>query len=301
MSKRILMTGGTGFIGSHLIERWLSEGHDITVLTRRPEHVQKRWKGRVQGISEFAEAQGRFQWLVNLAGEGIADARWSDSRKQLLRESRVGLTERLVRWAEHSGQRFEVVLSGSAVGFYGGFPGAQPALTEACGPGRDYSANLCIDWEDAAAPLAKLSDRLICLRTGIVLGPRAGMLSRMWLPFRMGMGGIIGSGEQMISWIHIDDYCRATDFLLNADITGAVNMTAPVPASNADLTRALAGVLNRPACLPMPGFVASVAFGELSELLLKGQNVVPKNLSDAGFSWVYTDLRQALEQIARVW
>lgn len=301
MSKRILITGGTGFIGSYLTERWLSDGHDITILSRRPDVVHSRWHGKVAGVSELADAKGRYDWLINLAGEGIADRRWSDARKLALRESRVNLTERLVRWAEATGQSFDAVLSGSAVGYYGGYPGAQPALTEASGPGRDFSANLCIDWEDAAAPLASFATRLVVLRTGIVLGPRQGMLARMWLPFRFGLGGPIGSGNQVISWIHIEDYCRAVDFLLKSSLAGPINMTAPEPVSNTRFSQELGKAVSRPALLPMPAFAARLVFGELSELLLKGQNVIPKALSDEGFSWVYSDVRQALESITRVW
>lgn len=301
MSKRILITGGSGFIGSHLTARWLAEGHEIVILSRRPDAVARRWEGRVTAVSELTELEGRFDWLINLAGEGIADQRWSDSRKEVLRDSRVALTERLGRWAQSTDQQFEVVLSGSAIGYYGGFPGAQPALTESSSAGKDFAANLCIDWENAAALLAERAERLVYLRTGVVLGARQGMLARMWLPFRLGLGGPIGSGQQVISWIHIEDYCRAVDFILKSSLTGPINMTAPEPVANARFSRQLAGAMSRPACLPMPSFVTTLVFGELSELLLKGQNVIPKVLSGEGFSWVYSDSREALEAVVRVW
>lgn len=304
MSKRILITGGTGFIGSKLVDGWLAVGHEVIVLTRRPQWVSDRWQGKVTAVSEFSDIDvnnAGVDWVINLAGEGIADARWTSKRKQILRDSRVALTLRLARWAESTDQQFEVVLSGSAVGVYGSVEGARPVFTERSPAGTDFSASLCIDWEQAAEGLKTRTERLVLLRTGIVLGEHGGMLKRMRMPFKLGLGGVIGRGDQMISWIHRDDYCRAIHFLLTSEVTGPVNMTAPYPVSNREFTAQLAEVLHRPAIFPMPGVAAQLVFGELSELLLKGQNVSPAVLTQASFDFKYPNVGQALEEVMRLW
>lgn len=298
MNRHILITGGTGFIGSRLVERWLEQGHQITVLTRRPLVAAKRWQQPVNAVASLdALGDVSFDTLVNLAGEGIADARWSDSRKQTLRDSRIRLTESLVQWSVRTGQKYEVVLSGSAVGFYGAFDGQQSTpLTEKAPAGRDFAAQLCDDWESAAQGFSLIAGRLVTLRTGLVLG-QGGMLERMRLPFLLGLGGRLGDGQQMMSWIHREDYCNAVDFLLNSDLSGAVNMTAPVPVTNADFTRSFASALHRPALLPAPAFALKLMLGEMSDLLLKGQMVVPDVLQSAGFEFAYPTLRDALTQL----
>lgn len=298
MSDAILITGGTGFIGQMLVDRWLAAGHRITVLSRRPAWVAQRWLGRVQAVSSFNELSGRFDVVVNLAGEGIADRRWSAARKQALRHSRIDLTHNLVAWASRTGQRFRAVLSGSAIGYYGSFAGVDSyPLHEQDSAGQDFAARLCADWEDAAQPLAALSERLLVLRTGVVLGQQGGMLKRLRLPFSLGLGGVIGDGEQVLSWIHADDYCNAVDFLLQSDLAGPVNMTAPHPASNRDFTHTLAQTLHRPALAPLPAFAAKLLFGEMSDLLLKGQRVLPLQLQEQGFEFAYPQLAPALQQL----
>ena len=304
MSKNILITGGSGFIGSHLIEHWLEEDHNIQVLTRQPGKLIHRWQGRVAAQDDFHKMTGPIDWVINLAGEGIADKRWSESRKQVLRESRIGVTERLVQWAQDTNQQFEVVLSGSAIGIYGASDGSaeEQTVTESSPEGDDFAATLCRDWEYAAMPLEAISERLVLLRTGLVWGEHKGMLKRLWLPFNMGMGGVIGSGNQYLSWIHIKDYGRAINQLLQAnDITGPVNMTAPIPVTNRVFTEELAETLSRPALMPMPGCAARLAFGEMSELLTKGQRVIPRRLQEMGFQYDYPEAQKALEAIRVAW
>ena len=303
MKQRILITGGTGFIGSRLVERWWQQGHEVTVLTRRPAWANERWSGMVHAASDLAQLDGQYDRLVNLAGEGIADARWSDSRKAALRRSRIQLTEQLVDWAQASGQHFSVVLTGSAVGYYGGFDGddRRQSVAEDHAPGTDFSATLCRDWELAAEPLADISKRTVVLRTGIVLGPNGGMLQRMWLPFQFGLGGVIGSGQQMLSWIHMRDYCRAIDHICDSDVRGAVNMTAPTAVTNREFTKALGKALHRPTLFPMPSLAAKMAFGEMSELLLQGQQAIPAQLQKSGFRYEFDDLSRALDDIVSLW
>lgn len=304
--QRILITGGTGFIGQTLINRWLAQGAVITVLSRRPAWVQRRWGGRVKSVSGFEQLSGQFDVLINLAGEGIADKRWTRARKQVLQDSRIALTRDLAAWASRSGQRFRVVLSGSAIGYYGGYSGADDRVHgEQDAQGSDFSAQLCADWEAAAEPLRPLTERFLILRTGIVLGVHGGMLKRLWLPFSLGLGGIIGDGRQNLSWIHLHDYCRAVDLLLSHDadstVNGVINMTAPHPVTNHDFTLNLARELQRPALLPMPAMVVKLLFGEMGELLLKGQDVRPLRLQELGFSYDFADNRDALKDIVRHW
>jgi uncharacterized protein (TIGR01777 family) len=305
MTKQILITGGSGFIGTQLVSRWLGEGHSISVLTRRPEVVEKRWQGRVTALTHLGDARGQFDWLINLAGEPIADQRWTTARKRTLESSRIGVTHALVAWAEETGQRFELVMSGSAIGYYGSFlssPGeADPVLDEESPAGSDYPARLCVEWEEAAKPFESLSERLILLRTGVVLGAGGGMLAKLWLPFKFGLGGVIGSGRQQLSWIHISDYCEAVSFLISSSVNGPVNMTAPSSVSNRDMVHSLANCLNRPAFCPLPSFAAKAIFGEMSELLLMGQSIKPSRLVQTGFEFQYSDLSAALSNIRKSW
>lgn len=297
--KSILITGGSGFIGSYLVEHWLERGHKVSILTRQPENVLERWP-QVSALSNLEDFTDRYDWLINLSGEGIADKRWSDERKQVLYGSRVLLTEDLVSWAKTTNQQFQCVLSGSAVGYYGSYLGGSLRCDEETKAGQYYAAQLCIAWENAAN-FDDVSDRVVHLRTGLVFGPNGGMLNRLWLPFSMGAGGKIGSGDQVLSWIHIDDYMNAVSYLLEGDLSGPVNMTAPNPASQIEFTRTLAGVLKRPALIPMPSPIARILFGEMADLLLLGQYVVPEKLTNSGFHFEYPDLKSALEDIKMRW
>ncbi|WP_221801065.1 TIGR01777 family oxidoreductase [Oceanobacter mangrovi] len=302
MKKRILITGGSGFIGSRLVSDWLQQGHEVVVFSRRPQRLAGRHPA-LTAVDDLDQLQGSFDWLINLAGESIADQRWSRTRKQQLRDSRIAVTEKLVSWAVATGQRFERVLSGSAIGYYGGFAddSQQPLLDESAAPGNDFAAILCRDWEAAAQPLKPLADQLVWLRTGVVLGPRGGMLGKLWLPFRSGLGGKLGCGKQVLSWIHLDDYVAAVHWLLQSDVQGPVNMASPAAVTNAEFTRMLSATLERPAWLPVPALPLRLALGEMASLLLEGQRVSPMVLQQMGFEWSYAELDVALADLRQRW
>ena len=221
------------------------------------------------------------------------DETWTEKRKQVLRDSRIALTEKLVQCIAAAKQKPSVLLSGSAVGFYGN--GGDKELYESASAGNDFAANLCRDWESAALA-AKASGVSVCLlRTGLVLSKNGGLLGKMLLPFKLGMGARLGNGKQWMSWVHIDDYVAMVLRLLQDEqMDGPFNMTAPNPVTNAEFTRVLARTLHRPALFVAPGIMLRLAMGERAALLLEGQRVLPANLADAGYQYKYPKLSNAL-------
>lgn len=291
----ILITGGTGFVGAALVPALLADGHTLTLLSRDPRRHRARLGGRVQLISRLAEisAQAPVDAVINLAGEGIADRPWTAERKRVLRESRVTLTQDLVRWLGTRGTAPAVMISGSAIGWYGDQGDA--ALDEAAAPREEFTHALCAEWESAARPVTALGTRLCLLRLGVVLGRDGGMLGRLLPAFRAGLGGRVGSGRQWLSWIGRDDVVAAIRRLLaDASMQGVYNVTAPQPVTNADFTRALAAALRRPALVPVPALALRLALGEMSGLLLGGQKVLPARLQRAGFGFAHPTLADCL-------
>lgn len=294
---KVLITGGTGFIGQALIRSRQPHGVDFTCISRNPKKVQKLFGGTVRPVSSLMEVDGeRFDAVINLCGEPIADKRWTDSRKALLRESRLKMTCALVDWMELTDKKPKVFISGSAIGYYGSHLGDE-FLVEGSEHKPGFTHSLCADWEAEALRAGEFGVRVCVIRTGIVLG-HGGALRKMMFPFRLGLGGPIGKGDQWMSWIHLDDEIRAIDFLLrHHTLQGAFNLTAPEAAHNKDFTSMLGAVLNRPAVLPLPEFVVDMMLGEGAELLLEGQRVFPKRLLDAGFTFTYPELKPALEAV----
>jgi len=295
MAKRILITGGTGFIGKELCPRLLERGDQLSVLSRQPTENVKAICGRVEAVSSLSPMRSHqgFDAVINLAGEGIADKRWSASRKQALRDSRIRLTEELVEVIRTWEKPPSVMVSGSAVGFYGD-QGAAP-VTEDTAPHDEFTHRLCKDWENAAKTLAGAHTRICLSRTGVVAGPGGGFLQRMLLPFRLGLGGRLGSGEQYMPWVHRTDVVNALIWMLDTEAArGAYNVVSPNPVTNAEFTRTLGKVLNRPTPFPAPAPVLKVALGEMSRLLLTGQNARPARLIDEGFEFRFEDLESAL-------
>ncbi|MFJ2447447.1 TIGR01777 family protein [Pseudomonas sp. S04] len=295
----ILLTGGTGLIGRQLCRLWLSQGHSLTVWSRKPEKVPTLCGAQVRGIARLEEiGQEPVDVLINLAGAPIADRLWTHRRKALLWSSRISLTETLLAWLESLEQKPHLLISGSAVGWYG--DGGERELTEDSPPvSEDFASQLCIAWEETAQRAEALGLRVVLVRTGLVLSAEGGFLSRLRLPFKAGLGGPIGNGRQWMSWIHIDDQIALIDFLLHQNMaSGPYNACAPKPVRNREFAKTLAGVLHRPAFMPLPSFVLKVGLGELSLLLLGGQRVTPMRLLAAGFTFRFTDLRAALDDLS---
>lgn len=295
MAKRILITGGTGFIGKELCPRLLERGDQLTVFSRQPAENIRALCGRVETVNslEALRSHAGFDAVINLAGEGIADKRWSDSRKQALRDSRIRLTQNLVEVIRTWKRAPQVLVSGSAVGFYGA-QGALP-VTEATTPHDEFTHRLCIDWEKAAMELADGGTRVCLSRTGVVVGPGGGFLQRMLLPFRLGLGGRLGSGDQFMPWVHRTDVVNALIWMVDTDTArGPYNVVSPNPVTNADFTRTLGKVLRRPTPFPAPTPVLKLALGEMSRLLLTGQNARPAKLVEEGFTFRFEDLESAL-------
>ncbi len=294
-----LITGATGFIGSALVESLLSDGQEVTVLTREPNKAYHQFEGKAAIITlEQLSALKSVDGVVNLAGAPIIDKRWSDARKRVIRESRVDFTRQLIEGLNKVGSKPAVFVSGSAIGFYGAREDGK-VLDEASDVVAGFTHDLCRDWESAALSAATLLGARVCLiRTGIVLG-QGGALGKMLLPFKFGLGGPIGHGEQWMSWIHLDDEVGAIRFLLeNSGLEGAYNLTAPEPVTNKMFAQALGKALHRPTCLMTPSVVMKLLLGESSELLLKGQRVQPKRLLEAGFKFNYPSLQAALQACA---
>ncbi len=293
----ILLTGATGFIGHALVPRLLQEGHSISVWTRDVQRARRILPDPVhalEALDEWPEGQA-LNAVINLAGAPIVDQRWTAARKAVLRRSRIDLTQMLVRWIDRRTLQPEVMLSGSAIGYYGMQCGDE-RLIESDSAGDDFAARLCDDWERAAQPIAQRGTRLVHLRTGLVLGPGGGVLARMLPAFRLGLGGPIARGRQAFSWIALADYLEAVVFLLNdSKAQGPYNLTAPKAVSQAEFARALGRQLRRPACLPMPAFALRLILGEeAAQLLIMGQCVYPQRLLDAGFVFRYPQLDEAL-------
>lgn len=294
----ILLTGGTGLIGRRLCKHWLAQGHQLTVLSRKPDDVARLCGANVRGIAHFDDiGTQHVDAVVNLAGAPIADRPWTRKRKILLWDSRITLTEQLVTWLERREQKPDVLISGSAVGWYG--DGGERELDENAQPvSEDFASRLCIAWEETAQRAETLGIRVVLVRTGLVLADEGGMLQRLLPPFKLGMGGPIGNGRQWMPWVHIEDQIALIDFLMSRDdARGPYNACALSPVRNRDFAKTLASVLHRPSFMPMPAVALRVLLGELSILLLGGQRARPDRLQEAGFTFRFTDLRAALENL----
>jgi len=291
---KILVTGGTGFVGQALCPQLSAAGHDVVVLTRQ---AAPRLKGGVSAVNRLQELDASdFGAVVNLAGAPIGDARWTDARKRLLLESRVATTGRLVEWMGRAKQPPPVLVSASAVGYYGE-QGDRP-ITEDTPPTPGFTHDLCAAWEREATKAGEFGVRVCLMRIGVVLDNDGGALAKMLPAFRLGAGGRLGSGRHWFPWIHRADVAAICQWLIGNDqARGAYNVCAPDPVTNAGFTRALGRALGRPTVLPMPEAALKLLFGEMSELLLVSDRMLPKRLVDAGFEFRFPELDRALVAI----
>jgi uncharacterized protein (TIGR01777 family) len=299
---RVLITGGTGFIGAVVVRQLSDLGHSIIVLSRRtePPHGLKEnvrlvhWRGPKEDIPD--EAFDQIDAVINLAGESIGGGRWSAARKDRIFESRIQTTRHLAIKIAAMTTKPKLFISGSAVGYYG--PHGDEEITEASPPGSDFLAVVCSHWEEEAKAVVRHGVRLALLRTGVVLGPGGGALPRMMLPFELFVGGPVGSGRQVLSWIHRDDLVGLIRFALENDhVSGPINVTAPGPVTNRQFARVLGRVMGRPSFMPTPGFLLRLALGEMSDLVLAGQRVVPKRALEYKFAFQYPELECALRNV----
>ena len=294
----ILITGGTGLIGQALIPALATGGHRVSVLTRRPD----RYPGSGLRPHLFAAIRDIPQdhpvdAVVNLAGAPIVGQRWTGRRKQVLRDSRIALTRELVGWMAHRPVPPGVLISGSAVGYYGDRHGDLLKEDQPCG--GDFGAFLCRDWEHEAMNASASGTRVVIIRTGLVLSGKGGMLPPLLRSFGLGLGARIGNGRQWMSWIHVDDQVAAIIHLLsNPESTGAYNLAAPEPVTNAGFSDCLAQVLRRPRLLSVPAPVLHLGLGEAAGLLLGGQRSLPAKLLGEGFEFAHPSLENALRAIA---
>lgn len=297
---KITISGASGLIGRRLMKSLIADGHSLNVLSR---HAGTNMPG---GVRVFvwdppkgeppADSLRDSDAVIHLAGEPVAQ-RWSAEVKQRIRESRVAGTRNLVQALSKLSSRPSVLISGSAVGYYGSR--GDETLTESSPAGSGYLAEVCVAWEKEAAAAEALGMRVVEVRTGVVLDPRGGALQRMLPPFRMGVGGKLAGGGQWMPWIHAHDLAGLIQYALDHPLKGPVNGAAPYPVINADFTKALAAAVKRPAIFPVPGFALKVLFGEMAEVLLASQRVLPKQAEAAGFPFKFAQLGPALADLLK--
>ena len=296
-SARVLLTGSSGFLGSALLPTLKARGFEVTRLVRgvAAKEDEIRWN---PAWPPSSEAISGFDAVIHLAGETVV-GRWTASKKTKIRDSRVTGTRNLVHALLEAKDRPRVLISGSAIGYYG--DRGDELLNELSTSGSGFLADVCREWEAAAQPAVNAGIRTALVRTGVVLSRDGGALKKMLLPFQMGIGGNIGSGRQWMSWIHLQDWIGAIHHILKNDLVqGPVNLVGPKPVTNAEFTKTLASVLSRPAIFPVPAFVAKLAFGQMGEeVLLGSQRVEPARLVTSGYPFQYSDLRKALEAVLK--
>lgn len=293
---KIVISGASGLIGTQLVAKLSSSGHEVVRLVRRsPKSGEIQWNPKL-GRLDAAALEGA-DAVVHLSGAGIGDKRWTNGYRKEILDSRTATTALLAKTIASLSRKPSVFLSGSAIGIYGARNDEQ--LTEVSTHGTGFLAEVCEQWEAAAQPAVDAGVRTVYLRTGIVLSPKGGALKKLLPLFKLGVGGKFGNGKQWQSWISIDDEIGAIEYLLTANVSGAVNLTAPNPVTNAEFTKVLASVLKRPAIVPVPTFAPKILLGgELADaLLFTGQRVIPAALNASGYMFKHTTLESALRSL----
>jgi len=292
---KVLVTGASGLIGTALRKSFAAKGWEMLSATRHQPKSENEVQWSIEeGFTDLSKLEG-VDAVVHLAGESVNGLRWTDEKKKAIRDSRVLGTRNLVAALGKLKDRPKVLVSSSAIGFYG--ERGDEEITESSASGVGFLADVSKEWESEARRAEDAGIRTVLLRTGIVLSKDGGALGTMLLPFKLGVGGVVGSGKQWMSWISLDDHVRAIEFVIEHDsIRGAVNSASPHPVTNEEFTKVMGDVLYRPTFLPLPEFVVSMALGEMGdELLLTSTKIVPKRLEDAGFKFEYPELKAALE------
>ena len=293
---RIVVAGGSGFLGGALVRAWRSDGHEVKVLTRKPRNADDVGWAPESGGGTLAAVLERADAAVNLAGEGIADKRWTTGRKAAILDSRVASTRALANAVRACALPPRIFISASAVGFYGTLE--DETLTEQSAAGSDFLATVCQSWERESSAAAGVA-RVVLLRSGVVLAAEGGALPRMALPFRFFAGGRLGSGRQYISWIHLEDWVEMVRWALRTEVSGPLNLTAPQPVTNVEFTRALGAAMHRPAVFPVPAIALQIMLGKefADALLLGGQRVLPARAERLGYQFRFATIDSALQNI----
>ncbi len=299
---KVLVTGGTGFIGSRVCTALHQQGDTVHVLSRNPDRAQTRlksarafygWNPETEKLP--SEATKEIASVVHLAGETIA-GKWNDEKKRRIRDSRILSTRNLVESLAAVNTKPDVLVCASAIGYYG--DSGDEHFTEVSPPGNDFLAKVCQEWEAEAQKATDLGIRVVTVRIGLVLGLGGGLLAQMLTPFKMGVGGILGSGRQWMSWIHIDDVIGIILHALeNNEIRGPLNATAPTPVRNAEFTKTLGTVLRRPTLLPTPIFALKLMMGEFADFIVLSQNVLPEKTEVSGYEFRHRTLDSALKDL----
>lgn len=301
---KIAVTGATGFIGLALVQRLIAENEQVLVLTRHPDKAKRIWPSGVEIVGYSVTTGGPWQdqiagcdGVVNLAGAPIAEERWTAERKQILRQSRILGTQKLVEAIGAVDPKPQVLVNTSAIGYYGTSETAE--FDETSPAGNDFLAQLCVEWEQSAQAVSQYGVRCAILRFGIVVG-NGGAVAKMIPPFKMFAGGPIGSGQQWFSWIDINDLVALICFALRQpQMQGTFNATAPNPVRMNDLASTLGSILNRPNWLPVPSFVLDALLGDGAKVVLEGQKVIPQKTLEAGFEFKSPTLKAALEKLLK--
>jgi len=301
---KVIISGGAGILGNALGMDLIQDGHDVIVLSRNPERVKDapagmqlvKWDGRTtQGWGSLVDGADA---IVNLAGENLSAGRWTPSRKQRILESRVNAGKAIAQAIEAAENKPGVVIQSSAVGYYG--IRKAEGLTEEAPPGDDFLAQVCQVWEASTQPVEALGVRRCVVRSAVFLTPKAGVLPRFLLPFKFFVGGPLGSGKQWLPWIHLQDAVRAVRFMVeNEACSGAYNLIAPQQVSNRQFIKALGRVMHRPSIIPVPAFALRLLFGEMSVMVLEGQNLSAERLLQSGFAFRFPKIEPALSDLLK--